>query len=157
MRSQQGITLLDTMMAMAFMTLMIGWGIPWTQQWYASRALDAQMRDVQGLIQQAQMASLDHGRSWKLCGSHDGKRCDGRWHYLLVVDAKGHVRYRNRSHDAVTLRWQGLSQALVFHPRLSSSMLNGTFYLCHARKTRRLIINRLGRLRFQTTDAGDGC
>lgn len=157
MRAQRGVTLLDAVVTMALMALMIGWGIPSMQQWHAGNLLDAQMRDVQGLMQQAQMASLDHGRPWTLCGSHDGQRCDGQWTYLLVLDAEGHVHYRTRKHDPVTLRWKGLSRALVFHPRLSSSILNGTFYLCHAHKARRLIVNRLGRMRFETTDSEDDC
>ncbi len=157
MRSQIGVTLLEAMVGMAILSLMIGWVIPFTQQWHADRLLDAQMRDVQGLMQQAQMASMDHGRPWTLCGSHEGRRCDGQWQYLLVVDGNGHVRYRIRRHDAVTLRWQGLSQALVFHPRLSSSMLNGTFHLCHARRTQRLIVNRLGRMRRETSDTEGDC
>ncbi|REC94542.1 GspH/FimT family pseudopilin [Kushneria indalinina] len=157
MRSQQGITLLDAMVALVIMTIMIGWVIPFTQRWHANRLLDAQMRDVQGLMQQAQMASLDHGRPWTLCGSHDGLRCDGQWRHLLVLDAEGQVRYHAKRHDPLTLRWKGLSSALVFHPHLSSSMLNGTFHICHAQKTRQLIVNRLGRMRFQTTETEGDC
>ncbi|WP_456269384.1 GspH/FimT family pseudopilin [Kushneria sp. AK178] len=157
MRSQQGVTLLEAMVTVAIMAMIIGWVIPLTQQWHADRLLDARMRALQGLMQQARLASLDHGRPWTLCGSHDGQRCDGQWQHLLVLDADGQVRYHDRGHDSITLRWKGLSRALVFHPRLSSSMLNGTFSLCHARKTRQLIVNRLGRMRFQSLDTEGTC
>ena len=155
MRAQRGITLADAVVAMALLALMIGWFIPSMQQWHTSHLLDTQMRDVQGLIQQAQVASLNHDRPWTLCGSRDGDDCDGHWKYLLVLDDRGHVLYRIKAHDHVTLRWKGLSEALVFHPRLSSSLLNGTFYLCHKQQGRKLIINRLGRMRFQSIDESD--
>ncbi|ART62523.1 GspH/FimT family pseudopilin [Kushneria marisflavi] len=155
MRAQQGITLVDAVITLAVMALMIGWFIPSMQQWHAHHLLDTQMRDVQGLMQQAQMASLNHGRPWTLCGSRDGVHCDGRWKYLLVLDAGRHVRYRIQGNDQVSLHWKGLSEALVFHPRLSGSILNGTFYLCHAQQGRKLIVNRLGRMRFQSIDSED--
>lgn len=157
MRTQQGLTLLEAMLVMIIMMSVIVPGTSFTSQWYADRQLEAQTRDVRGLMQQAQLASMDHGRSWTLCGSRDGQHCDGQWQHLLVMDAERHVRYHLESHEAITLRWKGLSQALVFHPRLSSSMLNGTFYLCHARKTRKLIVNRLGRTRIETADTTGEC
>ncbi|GHC27164.1 prepilin-type N-terminal cleavage/methylation domain-containing protein [Kushneria pakistanensis] len=157
MRSQRGISLLEATVCMAILALLVGRVIPFTQQWHADHLLNTQMRDVQGLMQQAQMASLDHGRPWTLCGSDDGLRCDGQWQHLLVMDADGHVRHRIKRHDTVTLRWQGLSQALVFHPRLSSSILNGTFHLCHGQRTQRLIVNRLGRTRRETADTNGDC
>ncbi|MFC0337910.1 type IV fimbrial biogenesis protein FimT [Kushneria avicenniae] len=157
MRAQQGLTLLEAMVVIMIMMSTMVFGMSFTQQWYADRQLDAQVRDVKGLMQQAQLASMDHGRPWTLCGSRDGQRCDGQWQHLLVMDAERHVRYHLESHEAITLRWKGLSKALVFQPRLSGSMLNGTFYLCHTRETRKLIVNRLGRTRVETVETKGEC
>lgn len=161
MASQQGVTLLETMIGIIVMILFLTLGMPLFQQGHISRQLDTQYRDLVALIQQAQMASLDSGVPWTLCGSLDGHTCDDRWETMLIVDDGGQVHYRADRHEQVRVRWEGLGDALTFHPRLASSRLNGTFHLCSTapdtQKGIKIVINRLGRIRQQTLDDQEDC
>lgn len=86
-----------------------------------------------------------------LCGSSDGRQCDGDWQRgQIIVQAKQVVRYFTGFPGAYKISWRGsLGQhkQLVFVPMYDSAMQQGSFYIKGPKQCCRIVLNRIGRSR----------
>ncbi|MFC0266528.1 GspH/FimT family pseudopilin [Kushneria aurantia] len=163
MQSQKGVSLAEMLVAVMLVALLATFGLPALQRWQLNARINQQSHALTGLVQQARSGALESGRHWTLCGSGDGQRCgknrDADWRYALLLNASGNIVQRLRVDNRLAVYWHGFRNRLHFSPRLASAMLNGSFYVCadRADRAKRIVINRLGRIRHESVAAGVYC
>lgn len=106
----------------------------------------------------ARTQAVVHRKPHSLCGSSDGKTCDGNWSGSWLVRTPGTLISHQSSPIQSTLCWVGFSREIVFQPNGATPTSNGRFVLCRNQKmVWSLTLNRQGRIRNSTNDPAPAC
>lgn len=153
-------TLLECLLALFLVALfsssiLYGW-----RQFLAHQQMRQEQEHLIRLIQFAQISAMRRGEVVTLCGSDDGKHCDGVWAHGVRVqtDNSQLLRYWRIVNGSVRLSWRGSfgrNHHLKFAPSGFTLGQLGRFYLC-ANKTelqdsRAIVISASGRQRIETS------
>ncbi len=119
---------------------------------------------LQSQLAHARFVSVVRNRDVEVCGSSDGRRCDGSWNsgwILHVPNNDGELLSGHRLNQQQLLRWRGFSKAVRFRGNGTAPLGNGSFYICDSRTKEavwQLTVNRQGRVRREPGAKGEaGC
>lgn len=160
MSKQQGVTLIELMIALSIAAILLGIAIPSFRQTISNNRMASIANEFIGGINYIRSEAIKMGRSVTMCKSSDGSTCatantvfweDG-WIAFVDLDADGALdsgetilRTWPALTSSYTLRSTALPDFLRYDPQGVSSG-NGTFAVCHdsaEAEAKVLIITRL--------------
>lgn len=162
----RGFTLHELLITMAIISILT-WSIGALSQAVAKQRLQTTHTELATLITMARGQALSHTRRVTLCPLQDNGRCQLPWSGTLTsfIDNNGNrmldpgeeiIAHITLPHH-ITLAWRGMnpSHSLHFSGNGMTFVSNGTFTLCHRdiNETRRLILNKQGRLKSERQDS----
>ena len=170
MKDDQGMTLLDSLMAMAMAVLMLSLGVPAMQDFLRNRRMDAWLGGLHTVLNHARQQAVIHQHAVVVCASTTGDRCDAgvEWNRgVMVFLDRNHDRQRQLD-ERVLHYWHmddaGLQvhtssgrKTLRFLPNGTSPGSNARISLCDDRgpaSARALVLANTGRVRQERADRG---
>lgn len=165
-KPNKGFTLYELLVCVA-LTCAVTWSIGALGQVVAKQRLQTTHSELATLITMARWQAMNHSRRVTLCPLQDHGRCQLPWSGTLTnfIDSNG-----NRALDPdeeiiasitlpthMTLTWRGMrpTHSLHFSGNGMTFVSNGTFTLCQRNidETRRIILNKQGRLKNERLDS----
>ena len=173
MKKNNGITLIDSLIALAISGILFGAAIPSLHSFWAKHQSRIAVNEITRLINFARVHAISTGQYVALCPRSDTFECGSDWSEGIQVfidnDKNGKIEeeqtpMRMIDHfpkdTLITWRSFGGKKRLRFEPSGSTYLGNGTFTYCHPNKDPRyanqIIINYIGRLRFAEDSNNDG-
>ena len=155
MKTKAGFTLVELLLALAIISIVLFFCMPFTGSFYKKNQLQLLSDEIQNAILYAKTEVLLHGTPLVLAplpGSADWSKG-----LVLFVDTKNHqyaegVAIMHEWHwrdSDIKIEWHGFQSKhyLLFARDISHSAINGHFLIRDNSKQHKLIINRLGRVR----------
>ena len=165
----RGLSLIELMIALGIMSLLLMLSLPLTQRFISRHRQEARVHDLIHAVQFARTEAIEQGVHVIFCGSDDGKHCNGRWSsgQLACRDPDDTRQCLSSSQLLYAwpalprhehLSWHGFSsdQYLMFEPNGLNQASNGYFLYSPSTpngQAKKIILNRLGRLRTESVGA----
>lgn len=93
MKKQNGVTLIELMIAIAVLAVLLGIGIPSFQETIRTNRVAAITNDLVAALQFARSEAVRRGENVTVCSSNDQSTCSGAWSNGWVVrNAAGPIR-----------------------------------------------------------------
>lgn len=148
-RRERGFTLLDAITTTILISIGSAIMLP-----NLSRLLDRAQADNQkelliAYLQNARAHAVTNAVAVELCGSSNGRDCDGAWRHGWLSREQGRaLPLSSHSGEISGLTWRGFSSHIVYLPNGTSPSSNGRFNLCSTSGLQwSLVLNRQGRVR----------
>ncbi len=174
-RLHLGLTLIEALITVLFMSLLVGLSLPNIRVLQDSASTAIALRRLAQALESAKISAISSGETVTLCGSANRLVCQGSWSegVLSFID-----RNQNRRIDASdqALNWQSMQdihgsirwrafgnrQYLLLDPRGMMETQNGSFTYCTSNAqssvAAKLVVNRTARSRtLRDLDPKDHC
>ena len=164
MRTQTGISLIETMMVMALMAIIIGLSIPTYDKLYAKTHIKRYIERFEKMLNNAKTVALAHNVTVTLCQSKNGKTCQtGPWHSGAIAFIDHNANHVKDPEDNIMATLPALptghklslkgfhsNNYFQFKP-LGLTSDNGSFTYCTKETSfvQQFIISQYGRIRKQ--------
>ncbi len=156
-----GHSLFELLLALLLLSILLTLTLVAWHPFVASNQLRVLTQRVVQAIYYARHYGISHQQNVRLCGSGDGKQCDGNWNAaLLVVDKNADILQHFPAMPAgYRLLWRGnfaWNEAVTFTPEGFTQGQQGSFYFCppviNQRYARALVLSFTGRVRLKPWD-----
>ncbi|WP_417350129.1 GspH/FimT family pseudopilin [Ferrimonas sp.] len=170
-RYEQGLTLVELMIALAVAAILLLWGAPSMRSLYAESRAEAKIHALYHDLTQARHLALSYQAMVTLCPLSPSNQCNGQWGqgYQIFVDGLPLQRLgsddlvvvsRNGIHSADYLKYSATVNAIRFDPEGFTGQ-NGSFYYCSNQllvsHPMKVVISRTGRVKLEEHDGSTGC
>lgn len=153
-----GFTLFECLLTLLILFILLSVGISYWRHFITEQQLNALTSRLINAIYLTGAEAIKRDEVVSLCGSADGKSCDGNWRIgmVIVIPRTATIirRYPVES-SGYRLIWRsslGDNMSLNFTADGFTQGQQGAFYLCgptNELSARRIVINRSGRLRVE--------
>lgn len=105
----RGFTLIEMLLALSIALILFSLAVPALQPLWRRHQLDVKVNRVIASLRYARYYAIRSGQLSYVCGSSEGKLCDGAWAKgLLVKDGNDRViRYFDLAAKKIEMFWQG--------------------------------------------------
>lgn len=160
-----GLTLLELIICITLVTILSYLTLPLTQTLLVTYRRQLVKEHLLLALTTARNAAINKRRIVTFCPSPDKKHCNEDWQqqWLLFIDpeTKAELDDTNKllhiylpiSYGHLYLNAFPRNSYFRFLPNGFSAQQNGSFYFCYKGKGWKLIINRLGRMRFENLNS----
>ncbi len=145
-QSNQGYTLLELMIALSVSAILLSLAMPQTKQLIATNTLNTRVKELSTLVRYAKNSAILYNQPVEISPIDKGQD----WSKGIRVKTKTRLlRERRWDNSIVKISYIGFSQkkSLTFPPNLISAKVSGHFKLTTGIIDKKLIINRIGRIR----------
>lgn len=170
-RCEQGVTLVELMIALAVATILLLWGAPSMRTLFAKTRAEATIHTLYHDLTQARHLALNYQAMVTLCPLSSSNQCDGNWGggYQVFIDdiplqtlGSGDLtmfsRHAINSNDH--LKYSATINAIRFDPEGFTGQ-NGSFYYCSDQQLVshpvKVVISRTGRVKLEEHDGSTHC
>lgn len=170
-KKQQGITLIELILALAIVSILLGSGLPSLNSFIEKSRIVSQVNYLHSILQQGKSVAVTDRKFVTLCPSDDGKTCSKDWSdgYILFLDKNRDrkldldetlLSQHSIEHEEISLRWAafGIKSSLQWHQTGITNHQNGYFEFCYKDRpklSRALILSKSGRIRHSTDTNGN--
>ncbi len=157
----KGLTLLELILCIIVFSILSYLTLPLNQRLLISQRRHAMEKRLSSILIAARSAAINYRQAVTLCPSKDKRHCitDWRQQWLLFIDPNVDAQLNNedriiRVYPAIHYGHLHLTafpskRYFRFLPNGFPDQQNGSFYFCYKGEGWKLIINRLGRMRFE--------
>ncbi len=156
--SSRGFTLIELLVALSIAAILFMWVLPVQQDFFLKNKLSARTEEIISALHYARSQAILLGQPLILAPQSENWSSG----MLLFIDLNDNHVYD--SSDKLIFQWQwqekdldllwnGLYENyLLFTPIGLNSVLGGTFYVCSKNSGKKILMNRLGRVRVEEVE-----
>ncbi len=153
MKKQSGLTFIEVLLSLAMITTLLFVIKPSVAQVWQHWQVQQTVNTLENAWQKSRVLALQTKQLTQLCGSSNGKQCDGNWQqYWLLQQNKKVLQVMRHSFNSAKIK---LTSNLPTQKTIQFSALGttrgqqGRFNICEHEFCKNLIFIRTGRLRVQ--------
>lgn len=170
-RYEQGLTLIELMIALAVAAILLLWGAPSMRSLFADARAEAKIHALYHDLTQARHLALSYQAMVTLCPVSTSNQCDGNWGEgyqvfidalpLQTLDSDDLVMFSRTGIDSQDhLKYSATVNAIRFDPEGFTGQ-NGSFYYCSDQPLVshpvKVVISRTGRVKLEEHDGSTSC
>jgi type IV fimbrial biogenesis protein FimT len=174
MKSLSGFTFFELLIGLCVSLILLMIAIPSFDDWIARHRAAVVIDQLKMTLNFARHESIRTGFPITWCPSEDLIHCSNDWSKTQIIFLEKNGRHEVDSENALLriidpinhnahLFWRGFvsNQFIQIPPDSMSMTMNGRFQYCPASRdqkyARTLFVNRLGRMRVEKNNGGEGC
>jgi len=171
MKNQNGITLIELILALAIVLILIGTGIPTLNEQVEKNRIISEVNKLYSTLQYGRISAIETQEKVTICPTNDGKECSKDWSagYIVFVDKNNDrningdeslLKHYSIENELITLRLAafGIRSSMQWLETGITNHQNGYFEFCYRERpklARALIISKAGRIRHSKDTNGN--